>query len=306
MLYRLRGHEVGTCILVLTCWPSSVTKIDLTLVLPRPAKLPVEELDSADNSNEIEGHARANGKSSVLHPSFVAFPSISMPEVLFPPTHTLTRSLSHSMSKISAQIPSSEIVVEFALLSRPEVNRLRLGWFLTWNFQNEAMLPYEYYFLTLCKHWLQISQVAPSAQIPQSSLLPALLICLVMAEEFSRFFLLFHLSNFRTDGHWGVDVGLHPVRVRRPRRVRRHPLPAAERRSRGGESRIPFLTSKWFISFWFFQSSAKSFDSNYHCHISMLPISHAVYKSTPGMHIAREGGGTVHQLHARMINSWIL
>ena len=127
----LRGHEVGTCILVLSCWPSSVTKIDLTLVLPRPAKLPVEELDSADNSNEIEGHARANGKSSVLHPSFVAFPSISMPEVLFPPTHTLTRSLSHSMSKISAQIPSSEIVVEFALLSRPEVNRLRLGWFLT-------------------------------------------------------------------------------------------------------------------------------------------------------------------------------
>ena len=181
MLYRLRGHEVGTCILVLTCWPSSVTKIDLTL--PRPAKLPVEELDSADNSNEIEGHARANGKSSVLHPSFVAFPSISMPEVLFPPTHTLTRSLSHSMSKISAQIPSSEIVVEFALLSRPEVNRLRLGWFLTWNFQNEAMLPYEYYFLTLCKHWLQISQVAPSAQIPQSSLLPALLICLVIAEN---------------------------------------------------------------------------------------------------------------------------
>ena len=48
------------------------------------------------------------------------------------------------------------------------------------------------------------------------------------------------LPNFRTDGHRGMDVGLHTLRVRGPRRVRRHPLPEAEGRSRRGESCVNF------------------------------------------------------------------
>ena len=63
-------------------------------------------------------------------------------------------------------------------------------------------------------------------------------------------------SDFRTDGHRGVDAGLHPVRVRRPRRVRRHPLPAAKGRGRRGES-VARLSAK---------SPDSQFNITVHCH----------------------------------------
>lgn len=48
----------------------------------------------------------------------------------------------------------------------------------------------------------------------------------------------------RADRNRGLDAGLHPVRVRRPRRVRGHPLQEADQEGRGqGERRKEGLVS---------------------------------------------------------------
>ena len=41
------------------------------------------------------------------------------------------------------------------------------------------------------------------------------------------------------DGYRGLDAGLHPLRIRHPRRVRRHPPPQDEDRHQGTAPGVP-------------------------------------------------------------------
>ena len=81
-------------------------------------------------------------------------------------------------------------------------------------------------------------------------------------------------SNFRTDGHRGVDVGLHTLRVRRPRRVRRHPLPEAERRSRRSELSVISVRNPMILI------TATE-------HVVDIPIPCSLYKHHPYAHHQR-------------------